>query len=242
MRSALEEQIEYYRARASEYDQWYLRQGRYDRGAELNERWFAEDRVVLESLRASQPGGSILELACGTGIWTARLAPHARELLAVDASPEVIAINRDRLRSSNVTYVQADLFDWVPPMQFDFVFFGFWLSHVPPERFEAFWALVHRALKPDGRFFFTDSRYEQTATAKDHRLPDRAATRLTRRLNDGREFQIYKIYYEAEALQARLAQLGWQAAVTQTANYFIYGAGRWQRPQAADAISTSPSR
>ena len=32
----LREQLDYYRARAAEYDQWWLRQGRYDRGAALN--------------------------------------------------------------------------------------------------------------------------------------------------------------------------------------------------------------
>ena len=32
--SLIKQQIEYYRARASEYDEWFLRQGRYDRGEE----------------------------------------------------------------------------------------------------------------------------------------------------------------------------------------------------------------
>ncbi len=131
----------------------------------------------------------------------------------MDASPEVLAINRGRLLSPKVKYVEADVFAWTPPMQFDVVFFGFWLSHVPPERFEAFWSLVQRALRPEGRFFFIDSRYEPTSAARDHRLPERTATTLTRRLNDGREFQIYKIFYDAEALQGRLAQLGWDALV-----------------------------
>lgn len=225
MRSIVEEQIEYYRARAAEYDQWFLRQGRYDRGPDLNERWFAEDREVLGSLNAFRPNGLVLELACGTGIWTARLLPHAREVVAVDASPEVIAINRARHRSSKASYVETDVFSWTPQVQFDVAFFGFWLSHVPPERFEAFWSLVRRALKPDGRFFFVDSRYEPTSSAKDHRLPDRTATTLTRRLNDGREFQIYKIFYEAEVLQGRLAQLDWSAEVKQTEHYFLYGWG-----------------
>ena len=35
----LDEQIAYYRARAAEYDQWWLRQGRYDQGPELAARW-----------------------------------------------------------------------------------------------------------------------------------------------------------------------------------------------------------
>jgi demethylmenaquinone methyltransferase/2-methoxy-6-polyprenyl-1,4-benzoquinol methylase len=203
-----------------------LRQGRYDRGPELNERWFAQDREVIDSLKTFGPSGSVLELACGTGIWTARLSLYARELLAVDASPEVIAINRDRLQSSKIKYVEADLFEWAPPVAFDVVFFGFWLSHVPPERFDRFWLLVKRALKPGGRFFFVDSRYEPTSTAKDLRLPDRKATTLTRRLNDGREFQVYKIYYDAEDLQQRLNLLGWDAEVKQTADYFLYGSGR----------------
>jgi SAM-dependent methyltransferase len=228
MRSGLEEQIEYYRARASEYDQWFLRQGRYDRGPDSNQRWFAQDRAVLDRLNAFGPTGSVLELACGTGIWTARLVPHARELVAVDASPEVIAINRDRLRSSNVKYIEADVFAWTPHTQFDVVFFGFWLSHVPPERFGAFWSLVRQALKPDGRFFLVDSAYEPTSTAKDQRLRSRTATTLTRRLNDGREFQIYKIFYDPQSLQERLDQLGWHAEVHQTANYFLYG---WGKPK-----------
>lgn len=231
MRSILEQQIEYYRARAAEYDQWYLRQGRYDHGPDLNERWFAQDREILDRLNAFGPNGAILELACGTGIWTARLLPHARELVAVDASPEVIAINRARLRSSRITYVEADVFSWAPEMQFDTAFFGFWLSHVPPDRFEAFWSLVQQALKPEGRFFFVDSRHEPTSTATDHQLPDPKATTLSRRLNDGREFQIYKIFYDAEGLQRRLARLGWNAEVHQTASYFLYG---WGKPTGLD--------
>jgi SAM-dependent methyltransferase len=228
MQSILQQQIEYYRARAAEYDEWYLRQGRYDRGAELNERWFAQDRELCEVLNAFAPRGSVLELACGTGIWTRRLLVHAHELMAVDASPEVIAINRARNQSSKIQYVEADLFAWTPPAQFDVIFFGFWLSHVPPDRFEAFWSLVRRALKADGRFVFVDSRYEPTSTAKDHTLPDRAATTSNRRLNDGREFQIYKIFYQAEPLQSRLESLGWDAQVSQTADYFLYG---WGRPR-----------
>ena len=36
----LQQQIEYYRARANEYDQWFYRIGRYDRGTQNNQYWF----------------------------------------------------------------------------------------------------------------------------------------------------------------------------------------------------------
>ena len=39
---------------------------------------------------------------------------------------------------------------------FDAVFFGFFLSHVPPSRFEPFWSVVEGLLAPDGRVFFVD--------------------------------------------------------------------------------------
>lgn len=229
MDAALQQQIEYYRARAGEYDQWFYRQGRYDRGAELNARWFEEAQTVTDALDRFQPTGDVLELACGTGIWTERLARHADTITAVDASPEVLALNRARLGdlAAKVSYEQADLFRWEPTRGFDVVFFGFWLSHVPPASFDKFWALVRRALNPGGRCFFVDSRRDPTSTARDHQLPSEAdASTLTRRLNDGREFQIYKIFYEPAELEVRLSKLGWHATIAATPNYFLHGQGR----------------
>jgi ubiquinone/menaquinone biosynthesis C-methylase UbiE len=225
MTSILHHQIAYYRARAAEYDQWFYRQGRYDYGPEVNQRWFAEAQIVRDALDAFQPTGSVLELACGTGIWTERLLRHADDVTAVDASPEMLALNPQRLRSDKVSYVEADLFAWEPSRRFDVVFFSFWLSHVPGERFEDFWELVQRALKPGGRFFFVDSLYEPTSTALDHHLPDVNATTSIRRLNDGREFEIYKVFYDPAELQVRLERMGWNAVVGRTVAYFIYAQG-----------------
>ena len=223
--SLLAEQLAYYRARAPEYDEWWLRQGRYDRGPTLNSGWFAEGAEVVEALAAFKPRGRILELACGTGIWTRRLLPFADELTALDASPEVLVINASRHRCDHVRFIRADVFHWRPEGQFDTIFFSFWLSHVPPERFVAFWELVRACLASGGRVFFLDSRRDPTSTAIDNALPAGPTTILRRRLNDGREFQIYKIFYEPAALAARLRELGWQFVIQQTARYFIYGSG-----------------
>src|SRR5262249_61372488 len=125
-----------------------------------------------------------------------------------------------------VTYVEADLFAWEPPATaFDVVFFSFWLSHVPPERFDAFWALVRQALRPGGRFFLLDSRHEPTSTAVDHRLPECTATTLTRRLNDGREFEIVKVFYEPDPLRARLGRVGMAGEVPHTTTYILFPFG-----------------
>jgi demethylmenaquinone methyltransferase/2-methoxy-6-polyprenyl-1,4-benzoquinol methylase len=64
----LEGQLGYYRARAEEYDEWFLRTGRYDRGSEWNRRWFLELERVRQELDRFGPAGRVLELACGTGL------------------------------------------------------------------------------------------------------------------------------------------------------------------------------
>src|SRR5438105_3898608 len=144
----LQEQIDYYRARAAEYDEWWFRGGRYDRGAEQNARWHADtaavDAALVDWLEKHRPR-NILELACGTGLFTRHLAPRTDHVTAIDASSEVLAINRARVGGDNVEYIEADLFTWLPRRRYDAVFFSFWLSHVPADRFDAFWAMVARA-------------------------------------------------------------------------------------------------
>jgi demethylmenaquinone methyltransferase/2-methoxy-6-polyprenyl-1,4-benzoquinol methylase len=222
----LRDQIEYYRARAGEYDQWWFRTGRYDRGPEFNARWNAEVEAAeqaLESWIVARRPQTVLELACGTGLFTRRLAPRVARLTAIDASPEVIAINRGRVAAQNVEYVEADLFSWRPARRYDAVFFSFWLSHVPAERFAAFWDTVASALAPGGEAYLIDSVFDTTSTAKDHVLPARDAGVVTRKLNDGREFRIVKFFYRPDELAAKLEALGWRAAIGQTRNYFIHG-------------------
>jgi SAM-dependent methyltransferase len=214
----LSEQIEYYRARAAEYDEWWFRQGRYDRGPEVNAQWFAEVEQVQTALASFEPRGKVLELACGTGNWSRELANYADELTLVDSSPEVLAINAARVAHPNTRRLQADLFSWQPDQQYDVVFFSFWLSHVPPEQFEPFWRTVAAALKSAGRVFLIDSLDDARATS-----PDQASVRSRRTLNDGREFNIIKIFYTPHSLREHLAPLDWTADLHATPNYFLYG-------------------
>lgn len=223
----LDEQIEYYRARASEYDDWFYRRDRSDRGEEHRKRWFAEAQEVRDALATAAPSGNVLELACGTGVWTRELLRSASRVVAVDASPEVVEINRRCVGEAPVEYVLADIFDWEPTSRFDFVFFGFWLSHVPPSRFEAFWRKVRACLLPGAPVFFVDSALHPEHRHREHRPPDRQAREgswvARRDLKDGREFDIVKLFYEPEPLSTRLEALGWKGYVRQTERFFLYG-------------------
>ena len=209
----LAEQIAYYRARAPEYLDGVLD---LPGGSEIE-----------AALDAFAPAGDVLELACGRGSWTTRLLQDATSVTAVDAAPEMLAIARktvgddDRLR-----FVLADLFSWRPDRRYDVVFFGFWLSHVPLERFDAFWALVDDCLAPGGRVFFADDAY-RTA---DELVEGAASSTIRRRLSDGSTHRAVKVPHTPRALERRLAQLGWEIAVSSTAGPFYWGAGGRAKP------------
>lgn len=218
----IEEQLNYYRAVAQEYDQWFLRRGRYDRGPEHRTESFREIATLERALEPVIEGKEVLELACGTGLWTHRLAARSSRVLATDAAPEMLSINRERLRTGNVEYCKADIFSWTPPTEFDLVFVSFWLSHVPVGRFDEFWDNMRRALKPEGSVFLVDSLLEPTSTARDDHSVDRSGV-VRRKLNDGREFQIVKVFYEPSELESRLAALGWSGWLHSTGKFFLYG-------------------
>ena len=220
--SLLDEQIRYYRQRAPEYDEWFYRQGRYDHGPEHSRSWQREIAEVRAALDALRPAGRILELACGTGLWTRQLARYGGAVTAIDASPEVLVLNRARVRSAAVRYRQCDIFRWHPDERYDFVFFGFWLSHVPLTRFAAFWDVLRAALAPGGTVFFVDNRYHADSSARNHAVEPRTMTQR-RELNDGRAFDIVKLFYEPEGLATQLEPLGWHGDFRMTANFFIYG-------------------
>jgi SAM-dependent methyltransferase len=222
----LDEQRAYYRARAREYDRWWLREGRFDHGEQANARWFADVAALETELERFAATGEVLELACGTGLWTRHLVKRASRVVAVDAAPEVLEINRGRVADTRVQYIEADLFEWEPPpAAFDVCFFGFWLSHVPESRFDAFWSTVGRALKPGGRVMFVDSALAADSGARDHAVPAAGEDTMTRRLDDGSEFRIVKRFYEPARLATRLAERGWRFDVRRTDEFFIYGSG-----------------
>ena len=92
----LADQRAYYQARAPEYDEWWQRRGRFDLGPELAEEWDREVAQVAAALETFGATGDVLELAGGTGWWTARLARTAGHLTVIDSSPETLELNRER--------------------------------------------------------------------------------------------------------------------------------------------------
>ena len=217
MTDLLGEQKRYYAERAPEYDDWWYRRGRYELEPDALARWQTDVAEAEAALEALAPLGTALELAAGTGIWTRRLLRLAERVVAVDANAETLALN-----TPEAELVRADVFAWEPAERFDLVFFSFWLSHVPEERFAEFWTLVGAALGPGGRVFLVDSGAGDTA----HTGTDQADGEETRSLADGRTFRIVKRRWSPQELEARARPLGFELELYDTANgHFLYGGG-----------------
>jgi demethylmenaquinone methyltransferase/2-methoxy-6-polyprenyl-1,4-benzoquinol methylase len=200
----LAEQIAYYRTIAMEYQ--------VDGDAA---------RELAAALAAYQPAGRVLELACGPGAWTELLLRYATSVTAIDAAPEMLARAKARVGAGRVRFIQADLFSWTPDQRYDFVFFGFWLSHVPLDRFESFWSMVADSLAPAGRVFFVDDN----ARTPQELIEGESSTTIRRCLNDGAGFRLVKVPYQPAELEERLGRLGWRITVTPTSGPFFWGAG-----------------
>jgi len=200
----LAEQLAYYRAVAGEY--------KVDAHA---------TRELTEALEAFRPAGDILELACGPGAWTEILLRHGSTVTAVDAAPEMLARAKARVGDERVRFIQADLFTWRPDRRYDFIFFGFWLSHVPEDRFESFWSFIGDSLQPGGRIFFVDDNRRTRAEL----IEGESSSTIVRRLSDGSTYRAVKVPHQPAALEARLRNLGWCIRVRPTSGPFFVGAG-----------------
>ena len=205
----LAEQVRYYRERAPEYDATSQPEG--DPFADVAALAHAE-------LRSLGPVRRAIELGAGTGQFTEVVAAIADEVEAVDTSPEVLELNRAKLRAPHVRYTVADVFSWRPAEPADLVVASALLSHIPRERLEAFWDAVDPMLRPGGRFFLFDEAphgvWSEEATGEDGIV--------MRTLNDGRRFRIVKVLWDAAELTAALAGLGWTAHLTRR-DPFLWG-------------------
>lgn len=216
----LREQLAYYRARAQEYDESVQQTGRFAPPEPPTQPIDDEWATLIDVLHALPHCDAVLELACGTGIWTKELLHVGDRITALDGAPEMLEINRAKVASPRVQYETVDLFTWQPSHAYDLVFFAFWLSHVPPDHLGEFLDKVAGAVRPGGRVFIVDE------PAGGSRLSGGTeADRQTRTLHDGRRFQIVKVYFDPLDIQEQLRQRGFDQFESRVGDYFFYLSG-----------------
>lgn len=221
-----EELVPYYQARAAEYDDWYLRRGRYAHGPVQDLAWQMELDRATTWLDRLPLRGEIVELAAGTGWWTALLATKG-ELHAYDAAPAPLDLARARLVAHGLRAHLHVRDAWAPPDRpVDSLFAGFWLSHVPRARLATFLALALRWLRPGGTLALVDS-LDDPASGTRERAEAPAPDLALRRLADGRAFTIPKVFYQPDDVAAVMRSLGFgHVETTRTGRFFFLVSGQ----------------
>jgi demethylmenaquinone methyltransferase/2-methoxy-6-polyprenyl-1,4-benzoquinol methylase len=202
--------LDYYAARAAEYDRVYLKP---ERQADL--------RQIEAWLLVRFAGRSVLEVACGTGHWTRLIAPVAAQVRALDATHETLEIARRRVPAGSVDFVFGDAYA-LPPCNppFDAAFAGFWWSHVPGTRLREFLRGLHACLAPGARVVFLDNRYV-AGSSTPVSLPDEAGdTWQQRRLDDGSTHSVLKNFPTEAALRQAVDGLSTNAQFTTWDHYW----------------------
>lgn len=185
----------YYALRAPEYDRVYARP---ERQPDL--------RAIEAWLPERFSGRSTLEVACGTGYWSRFIAPVARELLAVDASSEVLAIARARVKTRTASFVLGDAYRLpVAAGGFEAAFAGFWFSHVPRSRIGQFLSGLHRALAPGARVVLLDNRFVGGSSTPLAEQDSEGDTYQLRTLADGSRHKVLKNFPSEPELREAVA-------------------------------------
>jgi len=208
----------YYAQRAAEYERIYARP---ERQADL--------RKLEARVRAMLAGRRVLELACGTGYWTDLIAGSATQLTALDLNEEVLAIARTKPNAPKATLVRASAYE-IPDFgrRHDALFAGFWWSHVPLERLEAFLDAALRAVAPGALIVFLDNRYVEGSSTPVSRRDAGGNAYQARRLDDGSTHEVLKNFPSESELIQRAARHGWGAHVELLDHYWLLSF--WGKP------------
>lgn len=184
--------VEYYAQRALELERVYEKP---ERQGELRE--------LKEIVHAFADARDVLEVACGTGYWTAVAAARARHVTAFDINESMLALARGKpIDPRRVSFGVADAYRLpVSGRRFTAGLAAFWWSHVPRERLREFLEPFHAALAPGARVLFLDNTLMAGESTPITRRDSVGNTYQQRSLESGAQFEVLKNHPTDEELR-----------------------------------------
>jgi SAM-dependent methyltransferase len=203
---------DYYRRWAPAYDEVYTRPERQGDMLAVSARltgWFA--------------GKHVLEVAAGTGWWTSVLADTAASVTATDvneANLDVAKTRRDWPATVHFAVADALALQSIRG-DFDAAFAGFFWSHVPLAKIDAFLGALMQRLLPRSLVVFADNRLVAGSVHPVARRDEHGNTYQQRRMSDGSSWDVLKNFPEPGEVRARLSRFGESAEVDELDNYWL---------------------
>lgn len=189
----------YYNDRAAEYDKVYQNP--------------PEQPDLMTANAIIQPlfsGKTVLEIACGTGYWTERIAATATSVHATDINQSMIDIALRRPLPGNVTFEAADLYNFTPSQQYDGIFGGFIWSHILLQDLDKLLHRMARWLNPGGIIVFIDSNYVPGTNHDPSRIAQKdeyGNTFQSRTLDSGARYLVLKNIPDQAFMEQQLSKV-----------------------------------
>ena len=185
-----ESMARYYAQRAAYYERVYFKP---DRQADLRrmEAWIARQFS----------GRRVLEIACGTGWWTAHGATRAAHWRATDLNPETMALAQAKpLPAGTVRFQTVDAYSLseLQDETFDAAFAGFWWSHVALQRLPGWLSALHDRLADGAEVVMLDNRFVAGSSTPISRSDAEGNSYQQRALDDGSRQEVLKNFPTAE--------------------------------------------
>ncbi len=205
---------EYYRRRATEYD-----------GIYTTALWHSELRVLHNWLVARARGRTILEVAAGTGYWTAIAASVAKAIIATDINAEMLAIASAKHLGENVALVRADCWQLPQfPRPFEVGMAHLWWSHVRKQDRSRFLSHFAARLQPRGTLLMIDQNYVEDFGLPVSRRDADGNSYQKRWLDNGDRFEIVKNFPESAELERSMEEACENVEILQLTHFWTLSA------------------
>lgn len=208
----VESMADYYARRAATYERIYFKP---ERQADLR----AMESAMVEPFA----GRRVLEIACGTGWWTAHGAQRAASWLATDLNPETMAVARHKPMPASVQFATVDAYTFAElgVQTFDAAFAGCWWSHVPLQRLPVWLDTLHARLEPGSRVVMLDNLYVPGSSTPISRTDEAGNTYQSRPLDDGSVHEVLKNFPTPEQAFSMLGPRAIEPRWTAYGHYWV---------------------
>lgn len=205
-----QDMVRYYAQRAAEYERIYA----------LPERQ-GELRTLCEIVESTFVGRRVLDVACGTGYFSAWAARRAASLEGIDANEETLRLARTK-NIPHAVFMQGDAYDLAPSAPpYDGALCTFWWSHMPKARIADFLHGMHRWLVPGACVLLADNRYVAGSNTPIARTDADGNTYQLRSLTDGSKHEVLKNFPAAGELVDWALRFGTGVELRQLTYYWI---------------------
>ena len=203
--------VSYYKDRAKEYEKIYSKPERQED--------LESAATILQEIFA---GKQVLEIACGTGYWTEKIAEKATSIFATDINETVIDIAKKKdLSGKQVSFELADIYNFPDHNKFESLFGGFIWSHILLQDLDKFISTVNRLVSPGGTVVFMDNNFVEGSNHPITKIDEQGNTFQTRKLEDNTTHLVLKNFPTKMFLRHKLNDIAGEFKFFNLTYYWI---------------------